>query len=473
MHPQNPDPTQQPQQSTEPMGPQSTPPVLPPAHVESQDSSVGTYQVANTEPVFGIPTPEESAATPGIVFGSAISSAPSQTSSASADAMPKRRRVISKKLLLIVSTLAVVFMGGGAALAYTYVKNTPDMILRDAFYNSTKQKTGGYQASVDVKSNSSAATIRATGSWDENLFSSDISATNDEFIKGKTVTAHFVTGKDRVYFKIDKLRELLAQAFPEQKDLLAHYNGMLSLIDTKWVVVTEDDLEEYLGVKRDEDKKRSQCIETAIETYRNDKTQQKEVYDVYTQNRFLQFEKQADDSVNDRATYHFSVTLDRAKVKGFAAGLEKTTVYKAIRTCADPDGKDTSSASDSVDDAIDETNDEPLPVVDMWVDKTSRTLRKVQVVYTDVSKYTKDKTTITSSVTFDFSKAVAVVAPKADTTVKQLMDEMNKLETSQPAPVSRRTSQPVLGARDYKKERQTLVTNFTERLKTFLPSSLR
>jgi hypothetical protein len=345
----------------------------------------------------------------------------------------------SKKWWGAVIASVLVFLGGGSALAYVYVKNTPDMILRDAFYNTTKQTEGSYKATLAYDSEQDFS-LAASGAWNQTHFTSDLEASGTDL--KRPLKAHMVYAKDKFFLKIDDLRTILKDNYPDYQDMVQYYDRFISLVDTKWIVITEQDLEDYFGLKKDDtDKKRSECIDQAIADYRTSKSQQKEVYDAYRAHQFVTFTKLEDEPVENKAAYRFSVVTDIKEANAFVKQVQTSALYKNLKTCI-------STESDELDDSpFDEsTMEEKTPTVQLWVDKASRTLRKVQVVADNTSEYSTGKDIATFSSVFDFTKTVTITEPQADTTFKQLQDEVEKM-MSGPTPSVDTT---VLGARDFR-----------------------
>ncbi|HRK41108.1 MAG TPA: hypothetical protein PLN95_03460 [Candidatus Saccharibacteria bacterium] len=328
-----------------------------------------------------------------------------------------------KKLIAIIVGVGVTLLLGGSVAAYTVINNTPEKILQDAFFNTVKKEEGSYKATVEGSEDTGKITL--AGGWTKDMASADVnldvpaSAVTSEL----HLSAHVVTTSDKFYLKADGIKEIASGYLGGET---SPYDNLITKIDGKWIVITESDLEEYFGIEKDaDDEKRAQCLETVMTNFQSDKNQQREVYDTYKKNTFIVVTKQKDEVIDSRNAYHLSVTFDDAKAKSFAKALESTSVYKAAHECVKEDVGD-ASAEDIVEDIDEETADaSEQPSIDLWVDKSSRTLRKIQVKSNESEP--KDSR-VTAQVTFDFTKAVKIAEPEATVTIQDLKTEIEKLQ---------------------------------------------
>ena len=378
----------------------------------------------------------------GGVFGTAVPAV------AADSATPLKSR-FNKKVVGIIAAIAAVLLTSSAVLAYVVISNTPEMILRDAFYNTSSKTEGLFDATLEAESNGQDFRVTALGAYKNNAIRSDITFESD-MLPSKKLVVHQYAADKKFYLKVDNVRkhidEFSAEMGPEYGQFLSFYDSLINKIDSKWVVITEDDLEKYFGYEPEKNDV-SVCVENALKKYQSDKKQQGEVFEVYKKNQFFAVEKKADENVGDRSAYHFSVTLDEQKAESFGEAIKSTAIYKAVRDCA-PD--DVSNMNDSSDDTS--KTDDPMPDMQLWIDKQTRTLRKIQVKTTEEQEK-KDKQKATAVVTFDYFSAVTMNEPKADVTIEELNTEIEKITQQfmvpQTAPVSAEpTLQTVLGISD-------------------------
>jgi len=329
-----------------------------------------------------------------------------------------------KKLIAIIAVVGATLLLGGTAAAYAVINNTPEKILQDAYFNTVKQEEGGYSASVT--GGKGLGKITLSGGWTKDMASADLSVDvpADEAEGTHHLGASIVTTNDKVYVKADGVKEFASGYLGSES---TPYDSLIAKIDGKWLVITESDLEKYFGIEKDpQDEKRTECLETALTSFQTDKNQQREVYDVYQKNTFIILTKQKDEQIESRSAYHLSVAVDNKKAESFAKGLESTVVYKAMHKCVEQDVSDDSSGDSATEDSTeDESTDNKQPSIDLWVDKSSRTLRKVQVKSHE-SEPADSRVTV--QVTFDFTKKVKIDEPEALVTIEDLKVEIDKIQ---------------------------------------------
>lgn len=334
-----------------------------------------------------------------------------------------------KKLLTIIGAVVGVVLLAGSVGAYTVINNSPDKILLDAFLNTTKKSSGSYVGSYKIDGTLSAK-VNLSGGWNEKLFSTVIST--DGFpLPGSSLKASIVTTPDKGYLKIENLQKLLAGFYGGDEGMNTPYGQIIKKIDNKWIMATYDELES-VGVSVN--KQQTDCARDALTKFRTDKKQQNEVIEVYKRNNFLELKKLDDEQVAGKSAYKMTVTVDDKKAEAFRKDIENTQVFKEVSACGDDKA--------SFNEAIDLTGDNlqvdkdpsTVPVVTMWVDKSSRTLRKFQV---ENNKADTSSTKASYSMTLDYSKADTLNEPKHDITLKELESDFEQLREN--------PGQPVLG----------------------------
>lgn len=338
---------------------------------------------------------------------------------------PEPEKKSRKKLIALAIAAAVVAVSTSSVMAYAYVRETPGMIMRDAFYATSTKTEGLFDASLSVKNKGQEIDVSVKGAYAGDKIRSDISIETD-ILPSKKLTAHQFSSQGKVYVKVDEVRKQLESAVgmmgvsqQEAAEFLKSYEGLIAKVDTKWLVITEQDLEQYFGVKP-ENSRAMTCVESALEKYRTDKSQRDEVFNAFKKHRFLVLEKQANESVGGREAYRFKVTIDEQKTKTFIEALKKTKVYASIDKCVPNEAKNT-------DDSATDTDLKTEAYI--WVDKKSRTLRKVQLDGENTAKDT-EKGQFSVAVTLDYFSRVEMSEPKADVTLDQLMSDIDELRSS-------------------------------------------
>lgn len=338
-------------------------------------------------------------------------------------------------------TLLIAILGGflaaftSGATAYGVLNTTTEKILRDSFYNTTRQQTGSYSGSYSTYAGQDSVTVAIVGEWTKNAMSGDVSLQGRLF-REQTYAASFVGKDDSFYVQLKGVKDVMMQLSDGDPAAMSMYGSLIELVDNKWVVITEKDIEELTG--QPADKKRTQCVQQALEALQTDKKQQREVFDLYKRNPFLILTKQPDEVIGDRGAYRFSVRVASDKGDAFVKGLVNTTAYKNVNKCVDPEGKN-SSITQGIEKNFTEHKKADKSTLDIWIDKSSRTLRNVVVTAKDDNA--KDQAKFET--TLGFKTPVSISVPRADTDVKTLKTEYEKLSTKLRAQYSQQA--PVLG----------------------------
>lgn len=336
---------------------------------------------------------------------------------------PEKRQRQKRTAIIALAAVGVSLLLGGGV--YAYVRETPAMIMQDAFYRTSAKSEGLFDIDVSIKNKGQEIGASASGAYLDDKVRSDIVLKSDILPSGK-ITAHQFSTNGKLYVKVDDVRKQLEAAASamgasaEQSDqFLSGYQGLLEKVDSKWVVITEQDLEQHFGVKP-ETSRATTCVENAISEYRQSRDQKREVVEVFKKHQFLTLKKLSDQAINGRSSYHLTGTVDKEKAKTFGEALESTTVYSNIKKCAPEQLKDDATQSDTTTDLT--------PEVSVWVDKATRTLSKVQIKAV-TSPANTNKGEISITVGTDYFSKVTMTEPKADVTLDQLMTDIDAIRS--------------------------------------------
>jgi hypothetical protein len=334
---------------------------------------------------------------------------PAQTPPPAIPVAPKKRW--RKPLIITLTVITALLVGGGAA--YAYLRSTPEMILSDAFYNTSRQTQGRYDMALDLDGDTSAQ-LSVKGAWKDERSSANVKLGLDGPSQFSLQTDLVMT-KDELFVKAGGLTQFYQEYAPSLGMNDPTIERLMAKLDGKWITITDKDLEEYFGIEKGSDN--LSCVESKQNEYQASKQQQKEVYEVFRRNQFIVMKKLPDENVGDRRAYSFDATIDSSKVKGFQNEIKNTAAYKAFVSC------DGSAVSNQDTYEADDTNDDKAPAIRVYVDKATRTFRKVQVDYKGDQADTGLKS-IKAAITFDFWSPLNVTVPKSDYTLKQLQAEI-------------------------------------------------
>lgn len=334
---------------------------------------------------------------------------------------PKKR--LGKGIIVAITSGVVVALIGSVSLAYVLIKNTPEAILQDAFILTSQKREGYYDVTIDTDGDGQKFQASIAGAWKEGVASGDVTVKANEILS-KDLAAHVYANGEETYIKVDDVREHINSFGSEAAQMMASYSTLIDKVDSRWLVITDKDLEEYFGVKPNDDDTYTTCVEKAMKDYQASKSQQQEVVDVYNKNKFLTLKKQKDEDIEGRGAYRIAITIIKEKVQPFADAVQGTTVLKNVQKClpGEPSDSRHSSGGDVVDRSSEQ--DDTNITIEVWVDKGTRTLRKMSFV----ADSAKNKFKLTTSVLLDYFSEVKLEKPKAEVAIKDLMAEIQKLQ---------------------------------------------
>jgi hypothetical protein len=194
------------------------------------------------------------------------------------------------------------------------------------------------------------------------------------------------------------------------------------------VLVTADDISRLSGSDSASNKEVA-CVQNILgEGLRTNKTYQKEVSDTYQKNRFV-FVKESKgiETIDGAQSNHYVMGLDEDKAIAFGNAIVNTTVFKAVDDCVKQDLK-----KDFLDSNKKGESSKTDATTELWVNTWTHKPTKIKVTANDPDS--SSKTIIESTFKFDTGKKVTV--PKADTTVKDIEAEVEKLQQELMVPAS-------------------------------------
>lgn len=349
-----------------------------------------------------IPTPVDPATTPVVVGGSR-----------------------SKKPLLIglAAAVAVVLAGGYGAYALWW--NTPNKVVDDALASVVMAKNATAEGVLNI-------TPEGSPSFKLNFDSKAVDQKSQTVLDASTtidgkeykLNAAVITDKDSYYVRINDLKKTLNSLYGDS-GMVSMFDPIVSKLDGKWLVITPDDIKRLTGDETASNKEAT-CVQNVLQGIKSNKAQQKELSEVYQKNRFIVVkESKGVESVDGTQSNHYVLDIDKAKAKSFGTAIKNTSVFKAVDDCVAED------LSKSADDAKDSTDTANTSTIELWVDAWSHKPTKLKV-----SSDSKESTKFTLDSKFKFDTDVNVGTPKADTTVKDIEAEIEKLQQEFTVPTS-------------------------------------
>lgn len=317
----------------------------------------------------------------------------------------------SKKFLpkgIIIALITAVLFGGGSYAAYSWYQN-PQKVLTDSLLNAFTAKASVYTATLTSGESDNKVSVDITVKQPFEKIAS-LEARLTYTYQGENFSLKGAVQNDsagNAYVKFEQLADLLAKVKTEYGSMLTSAQNtsdavdkFVEKIDGKWIKISATDLSDY----SDEASKTQTCSNDAIKKLQTDKTQLKEVTDVYNKNQFIIISKQVG---LKNSKYDFILKSDNAKAKSFISGLQDTKIYKALHEC---NGSFTLNQSD----VADSTDISDNGTVEVWIDMWSHQLTKIDIE----SKTGSTKTSFV--ITPQFNQKFKIDTPSSSITLKQL-----------------------------------------------------
>lgn len=343
-------------------------------------------------------------ASPSPVVGGAYTTAPS------VGLVPQkgsRRKLFGKLGILPVAAIAGFLLIAGSAAAYlgVIVPNQPENVLKAAFQNTAKETQVSVDGIAKFESTDKNAEIKA--------FNIGIKGQSDSVKKAfqteLTLTASGVTLPVEVrkidnilYIKLGDLRTikgLAAAAAPEYAELIDAANDTVA---NQWIEIDETLLKQA-------------GADCALNTSMVLNQQDIDVLaSKYQQAAFVTVKSTQSETVNNRAAYRYELEIDNKKAEEFGRGLDELSFVKELKECTD----ENESASET-------SEAEGVTPLTIWVDKGTKTLRKIVMQTTEeAEKESQLKGSV--EVTFDYGSA-SIAKPEDAKPAMEVVAELQAL----------------------------------------------
>lgn len=257
----------------------------------------------------------------------------STSASTRATAAPAKK---NKKLIggIIAAVVAVLLIGGGV-LGYMWYQN-PEKMVADAFANAVKSESTTFNGTVtgtqedapqniNVTFDGKSAGNRAEANAQVNLEGDDITIAGN----GSLVFA----GDDGLFVKVTNIRETLESMFESADGSEEMVEMIVDRLDDNWIKLDADSGE---GMTREYEEQR-QCVNNVMKSFTENHDQQKQLADVYKNNRLLMVEKTGAEAIDGVNSHKFEVSVNREQVQPFADAVKETDVAKAMNDCFEDD----------------------------------------------------------------------------------------------------------------------------------------
>lgn len=324
----------------------------------------------------------------------------------------------SKKGVLIGAIAAGLLVVGlvSAGTAYAFVYNTPQNAVTDSLSKLVAAKSGTATMDMSVQSGTTNLTASATYMFnDANQSAVDLKVQSGASSEGYTVAAHAVLDGDQYYVKVDDVRSLLTSLLGDSNSaaIQAYYGSLLDKVDTKWVGVSQKDLESLSGesVKSTE----STCVQNEFAKLKTNASLRNELFTVYNNNPLFTITTNGNDADGNR---YILTPVSNTEAKKFFTAVVDTTFFKAVDDCVSTDMR-ASFTNSFVDDEL--TSTTAKPKLELWVDPWSHNLNKAKLTTTE------DTQSATVELKFALNATPSITIPKAQTTYSELKSMMGNV----------------------------------------------
>jgi len=304
----------------------------------------------------------------------------------------------SKKpmLIAIIAVAVVCILLGASAAAYYVVMNKPQNVLNTALVNEFskgKVNSVNFEGNIDYKPKGSNTVSTTFTGASNNDGAFTVSAKVDAVVTTIKVDLESADGKS-YYLRLgglDGVDKLLGMGGASEMA------PAIAGINNQWLEITQGMLKQLTGT------------DTDVSTKLSDADRQK-LADAYKKNQFLVVSKTLkDENIKGKSSRHYQVTIDKTKLKNFAAAVKAANISSL---------KMTGDNLKSFNEEADKTDFGKYPV-DVWVSKSDKLINQVAFQGTDQGNTYSLRFTIT-----DFNKPVTVQPPKD---AKSLLEVLSAL----------------------------------------------
>ncbi len=332
----------------------------------------------------------------------------------------------SKKSLFIIGGIiaaALVLGGGGTALAYNLWYQNPNKVLGDALINAASAKSVIFTSTMNINLHTGSAagmpsklTLSMDGKGSYEVGGQlDIKLATQYNGKDVSFSGSGIVDKDQnIYIKVNDVRKIINDV-ADGEQLPSSYDKLISDIDGKWIKISADDTKEY----SEEWSKTQTCINGAVKKLQDNKSETKELLDLYKKNPFIIIK---DKLGSKDGNLGYDVDVDKDVSKHFSDGLKNTQIYKDLDKC-DPSGTGSDDATSGIDSLDSDNTATTENHTELWVSRFGHKITQIKWTTKDSSS---TSTISDADFTFEpqFNKAVSIDVPKDFITLKQLQKDI-------------------------------------------------
>ncbi|MFA6255149.1 MAG: hypothetical protein WC675_03940 [Patescibacteria group bacterium] len=344
----------------------------------------------------------------------------------------------SKKGLIIAIVAGFIFLmaaGAGAFYYYSNIYLAPEKVFEDAIKNLTKLDSGklDYEISISMKPSLSNQANQPSAATSLSLlmpqeFNLSAAATinfakNNDFVQtASEINIDIPAGTQIPLVGQMTYSPKISIVSVDKENLYAKIEGIpvlpffdASKINNQWIKINFQELQAQYGLK----------IKPSAE---NDSAKVKDFLqkftDVYKKNSFFKWQKLKSETIDNAASYHYAITLDKEAFKKFITALDELSKQEGLDKDYNLNLEDQLKSLDEVLAKLDFSGE-------IWIAKKGRIIKKAvaNLLMNDPNYSSEVKSTI---VLTNYNQPIKIDEPTNAMSFKELMDSMmgTALETS-------------------------------------------
>lgn len=320
----------------------------------------------------------------------------------------------SKKLIggIIAAVTAVLLIGGGV-LGYVWYQN-PEKMVADAFANAVKSESVTFSGTVTGTQEDAPQNINVTfdgkSAGNRAEVNAQIDLEGDDITIADNGTIVFA-GDDGLFVRLTNIRETLESMFENADGSEQMVEMIVERLDDKWIKLDADSNE---GMTREYEEQR-QCVNNVMKSFTESRDQQKQLADVYKNNRLLTVKKTGAEAIDGVNSHTFEVSVNQEQIQPFTDAVKETDAAKAMNDCFDEDIF--ADLNEGLEDMTQESMGDNTKI-ELWVSTWSHELTQFRI--SGSSEDSSGDITVKTK----FNEEVTVETPAEATPVQDVMNDL-------------------------------------------------
>lgn len=332
---------------------------------------------------------------------------------------PKSDKKKKLSLLAILIIAAVVLLGGGAGAYFgVIVPNKPENVLKTALSNYIDQPRYKFdgKATVDVNApnaGDSLNTFDVTFNGQVDLEANSFQFKTGLNILGVKPEVEVSKVGRTIYFNVGDLNQYQSLSQLGGPDVAAMVEEVNKSVGSQWIEIDESLFKQA--------KPGAECLLDFPKPYSKDDVEA--MTDLYTNREFVTIKSTTTETLDGRDALKYDLDFNQDKLKDYTSNaFQNLSTYREFSECVEK------IAGKKVDKLLEEQN-QAQPVqqsmsTSMWVDKGSKTIKKISMVINTTQNDVETKTNFEG--TFDYGN-VSIVKPEKSKPIMQVIGELTPL----------------------------------------------